>query len=68
LSGISSWRSCRRATHLGAATAETLWVHVDGTIVNRHFDTIEDIDAVVAAGCVGLEKNRDLIRGHSGLQ
>ncbi len=27
--------------------AETLWVHVDEPIVNRHFDTLADPDAVV---------------------
>ena len=40
--------------------AETLWVHVDEPIVNKHFETIEDLDAVVAARCVDLEKDRDL--------
>ena len=43
--------------------AETLWVHVDEPIVNKHFETIEDLDAVVAERCVALEKDRDLVRG-----
>ena len=42
--------------------AETLWVHVDEPIVNKHFETLEDLDAVVAAR-IALEKDRDLIRG-----
>jgi transposase len=46
--------------------AETLWVHVDQPIVNEHFETIEHLDAVVAARCVELEKDRDLIRGQAG--
>ena len=46
--------------------AETLWVHVDEPIVNRHFDTLADLDAVVAARCVALENDRDLIRGQAG--
>jgi transposase len=46
--------------------AETLWVHVDEPIVNKHFETIEDLDAVVAERCVALEKDRDLIRGQAG--
>ncbi len=27
--------------------AETLWVHVDEPIVNKHFDTLADLDAVL---------------------
>ena len=29
--------------------AETLWVHVDEPIVNKHFDTLAELDAAVAA-------------------
>ena len=46
--------------------AETLWVHVDEPIVNEHFETLEDLDAVVAERCVALGKDRDLIRGQAG--
>ena len=46
--------------------AETLWVHVDEPIVNRHFETLAKLDAVVAERCVGLADNRDLIRGQAG--
>ena len=42
--------------------AETLWVHVDEPIVNKHFETLDDLDAVVAAR-IALEKDLDLIRG-----
>lgn len=43
--------------------AETLWVHVDEPIVNRHFATL---DAVLAKRCVALTADRDLIRGQAG--
>lgn len=46
--------------------AETLWVHVDEPIVNRHFETLAELDAVVAERCVELADNRDLIRGQAG--
>ena len=46
--------------------AETLWVHVDEPIVNRHFETLEDLDAAVAERCVALAADRDLIRGQAG--
>ncbi|MCC0065702.1 MAG: IS630 family transposase [Rhodovulum sp.] len=46
--------------------AETLWVHVDEPIVNRHFQTLDDLDAVVADRCVALANDRDLIRGQAG--
>ena len=46
--------------------AETLWVHVDEPIVNRPFQTLDDLDAVVADRCVALANDRDLIRGQAG--
>ena len=46
--------------------AETLWVHVDEPIVNRYFETLDDLDAAVAAQCVALNSDRDLIRGQTG--
>lgn len=60
-----------RLVHLPAYTpelqpAETLWVHVGEPIVNRHFDTLADLDAVVAERCVALANDRDLIRGQAG--
>ena len=46
--------------------AETLWVHVDQPVVNTHFETLDDLDAVVASRCVALADDRDLIRGQAG--
>ena len=46
--------------------AETLWVHVDEPIVNRHFATLRDLDAVVADRCTALAKDRDLVKGQAG--
>ena len=46
--------------------AETLWIHVDEPIVSRHFESLAELDAVVAERCVALANNRDLIRGQAG--
>ena len=46
--------------------AETLWVHVDEPIVNKHFDTLADLDAVLGERCKALADDRDLIRGQAG--
>jgi transposase len=46
--------------------AETLWVHVDEPIASRHFETLADLDAAVAAQCVALSKDRDRIRRQTG--
>lgn len=46
--------------------AETLWTHVDEPLANRHFETLEDLDAAVAAQCVALSKDRDRIRRQTG--
>jgi transposase len=46
--------------------AETLWVHVDEPIANRHFETLNDLDAAIATQCVTLANNRDLIQGQTG--
>lgn len=46
--------------------AETLWVHVDEPIANRHFETIADLDAAVARQCVALGADRDRVRGQAG--
>ena len=46
--------------------AETLWVHLDEPIVNRHFDSLADLDAVVARQCVALNSDRDRVRGQTG--
>jgi hypothetical protein len=46
--------------------AETLRVHVDEPIANRHFDSLAGLDATVAAQCVALHADRDRIKGQSG--
>jgi hypothetical protein len=46
--------------------AETLWVHLDEPIVNRHFDSLADLDKAVARQCVALNSDRDRIRGQAG--
>ena len=46
--------------------AETLWLHVDEPIANRHVDTLADTDATVAAQCVRLHADRNRIKGQSG--
>ena len=46
--------------------AETLWVHLDEPIVNRHFDTLADLDAAVARQCVALNADRDRVRRQAG--
>ena len=46
--------------------AETLWVHVDEPIVNKHFDTLAQLDAAVAAQCVALNADRSRVKGQAG--
>ena len=46
--------------------AETLWSHVDEPVVNRHFETLADLDAVVAERCIALHQNRGFVRGQAG--
>ena len=46
--------------------AETLWVHLDEPIVNRHFDSLAELDAVVASQCVRLTADRNRVRGQAG--
>jgi hypothetical protein len=48
--------------------AETLWGHIDEPIVNRHFDMLEHLDAVVAERCVILTGDRDRIRTRPSFQ
>ena len=45
---------------------ETLWVHVDEPIVNRYFDSLADLDAVIARQCVLLNADRDRVRRQAG--
>lgn len=42
--------------------AEHLWAFVDEPLVNRYFDTIEELDKAVGERCVALMGQRDAIR------
>ena len=44
---------------------ETLWVQVDEPVVNRHFDTLADLDAAIARQCVALNADRDRVRSQA---
>jgi len=46
--------------------AETLWVHVDEPLANKHFATLADLDAVVADQCIKLGNDPELVRGQTG--
>jgi transposase len=46
--------------------AETLWVHLDEPVVNRHFDTLAELDAVVAGQCTRVTADRDRVRSQAG--
>lgn len=45
--------------------AETLWTLVDEPIVNRHFDTIADVHAVVAERCLHLTGQAEAIKSRT---
>lgn len=45
--------------------AERLWTLVDEPIVNRYFDTLDDLDAVIGQRCLFLEKDRNTIAAHT---
>ena len=45
--------------------AECLWPLVDEPIVNRHFDTLDQLDAVVAKRCTDLIPDTDAIRNRT---
>ena len=45
--------------------AERLWPLVDEPVVNRHFETLHALDAVLAARCRTLEQDRDLIAANT---
>jgi transposase len=42
--------------------AEHLWAFLDEPLVNRNFARIEDLDKAVAARCVALTEQPDIIR------
>ena len=43
--------------------AEHLWPLLDEPIVNKHFDTIDDLDAIVATRCCELLQDQNTIAG-----
>lgn len=43
--------------------AECLWPVLDEPVANRHFETIEELDAVVARRCLTLDANPELFKG-----
>ena len=42
--------------------AEHLWSFVDEPLVNTYFETLEDLDKIVADRCVALTHQHDIIR------
>ncbi len=42
--------------------AEHLWPLVDQPVVNRHFDTLDDLQTVLADRCVWLQDQPDIVR------
>jgi len=46
--------------------AETLWSHVDEPIVNRHFETLAELDAAVARQCVTLSVDTQRVKSQAG--
>ena len=46
--------------------AEHLWAFLDEPLVNRYFETIEDLDQMVGERCVDLMQQQEMIR-HSTL-
>ena len=45
--------------------AEHLWTLVDEPVVNRHFATIEELDAVLDKRCQTLSEDRSTIAAHT---
>ncbi len=45
--------------------AETLWTLVDEPVVNKHFDTIADVQTVVAERCLHLTGQTDAIKSRT---
>jgi transposase len=45
--------------------AEHLWRLVDEPVVNRHFETLDELDAIIAERCRFLEQDRNLIAANT---
>ena len=46
--------------------AETLWALVDEPIVNKHIETIDELDAIIGERCAALANERDIIKSRAG--
>lgn len=46
--------------------AEHLWSLVDEPVVNRYFQTIDDLDAILERRCRYLNEDRQLVAAHAG--
>ena len=46
--------------------AETLWTLVDEPIVNRHVETIEQLDEIIGKRCAALANQPEAIKGRAG--
>jgi len=46
--------------------AETLWTLVDEPIVNKHVETIDELDAIIGERCAALANERDIIKSRAG--
>lgn len=46
--------------------AETLWVLVDEPAVNKHIDTIEELDAIIAKQCLALASQPSIVKAKAG--
>jgi transposase len=44
---------------------ECLWTLVDEPVVNRHFETLEDLERVIDERCLTLDAMPDTIRDHT---
>ena len=45
--------------------AERLWLLTDEPLENRHFDTIEELEALLAERCVVLQGQPEVVRAHT---
>ncbi len=45
--------------------AECLWPVLDEPVANKYFETIEELDAVVAERCLTLDANPELFKGRT---
>ena len=46
--------------------AETLWALVDEPIVNKHVETIHELDEIIGKRCGALAKEHDVIKSRAG--